>query len=125
MNLERIDHFAITVKDVQASADWYSRVFGFEIIHRFTHTFFIGHKTIHIGLMSRPDATPIDDLNNKIAFQHAAFLTDAAGLEQAQIALSAASIPFDGPEDTGIAFSIFVTDPDGHQLEITSYHKTT
>jgi catechol 2,3-dioxygenase-like lactoylglutathione lyase family enzyme len=125
MDLSRIDHFAITVKDLQTSADWYSRVFGFEIIHRFTRTWMVGNETIKIGLMHRLDATPVDDLDNKIAFQHAAFLTDGDGLERAQIMLKDAGVAFDGPEDTGIAFSIFINDPDGHQLEITAYHPTS
>src|SRR5262249_47929600 len=119
MELRRIDHFAITVKDLPASAAWYEKVFGFEVIHRFTRTWMVGNEQIKIGLMNRPDAAAVDDLDNKIAFQHAAFLTDADGLERAQIALNDLQIPFEGPEDTGIAFSIFVSDPDGHQLEIT------
>jgi catechol 2,3-dioxygenase-like lactoylglutathione lyase family enzyme len=125
MDLSRLDHFAISVKDLQVSADWYSRVFGFEIIHRFTRTWMVGNEQMKIGLMHRPDAMPIDDLDNKIAIQHVAFLTDADGLERAQIALNDAGVKFDGPEDTGIAFSIFMNDPDGHLLEITAYHKTS
>lgn len=125
MDLRRIDHFAITVKDLPASAAWYEKAFGFEVIHRFTRTWMVGNDRIRIGLMNRPEAQPVDDLDNKIAFQHAAFLIDVDGLERAQIALNELEIPFEGPEDTGIAFSIFVTDPDGHQLEITAYHKTS
>jgi catechol 2,3-dioxygenase-like lactoylglutathione lyase family enzyme len=125
MDLRRIDHFAITVKDLQASADWYRKVFGFEVIHRFTRTWMVGNDLMKIGLMNRPTATAVDDLDNKIAVQHVAFLTDDDGLERAQIALNEAGIKVDGPEDTGIAFSIFINDPDGHSLEITAYHKTS
>ena len=32
-------------------------------------------------------------------------------------------ITFDPPEDTGVAHSIFIYDPDGYQIEITTYYK--
>ena len=31
-------------------------------------------------------------------------------------------IPYEGPEDNGIATSLFLVDPDGHQLELTAYN---
>jgi len=31
-------------------------------------------------------------------------------------------ITIDGPDDTGIAYSAFFNDPDGHLLELTTYH---
>ena len=42
---------------------------------------------------------------------------------QAQAELKELGISFDPPEDTGIAFSIFVLDPDGHQIELTTYDR--
>jgi catechol 2,3-dioxygenase-like lactoylglutathione lyase family enzyme len=123
MKLSRLDHFAVTVKDLQVSADWYQRVFGFEVIHRFTHTWMVGNPHMKVGLMHAADATPVPDLDKHIAFQHVAFLTDRDGFEAAQIFLKSAGVEYDGPEDTGIAFSLFFNDPDGHLLEITTYHK--
>jgi catechol 2,3-dioxygenase-like lactoylglutathione lyase family enzyme len=123
LQLRRIDHFAVTVKDLQVAADWYQRILGLEIIHRFTHTWMVGNAHMKVGLMFRPDATPVDNLDGHLAFQHVAFLTDRDGFDAAQGFLKSAGVDFDGPEDTGIAFSIFMTDPDGHLLEITTYHK--
>jgi len=78
-----------------------------------------------IGLFSRPGAASISDLDNTIAIQHFAFLTDAKGFENCMSELNAKSVPFEGPEDTGIAKSLLLTDPDGHSLEITYYHTPT
>jgi len=39
MLLERIDHFAVNVKDLERSAEWYRRVLGLEIIHKFDGVF--------------------------------------------------------------------------------------
>jgi catechol 2,3-dioxygenase-like lactoylglutathione lyase family enzyme len=76
-----------------------------------------------IGLFERPNAATIDDLDDKIAFQHLAFHVSPDSFIEAQIYLATIGIPIvDGPEDTGVAYSIFFKDPDGHLLELTTYY---
>jgi len=125
MQLDFIDHFAISVKNLQTSFDWYQKVFGFEMFHQWKTTWLIQLGSMKIGLFERPNAATIDDLDNKIAFQHVAFHVSAEEFIAAQIELAAAGVQMDGPEDTGVAYSIFVSDPDGHLLEITTYYGTT
>ena len=120
--LIRYDHVGINIRNLQRSADWYKNVFGFRILHKWTTTWMIGKGTMKIGLFQRPNGTKIDSLNNTIAITHFAFLTNSAGFKKIQQFLKSKNIPFDTPEDTGIAYSIFVYDPDGHQVEITTYH---
>ncbi|MCK0508222.1 hypothetical protein [Aromatoleum anaerobium] len=36
--------------------------------------------------------------------------------------LRAAGVKLGAIEDTGIAYSIFKNDPDGHQVDLTTYH---
>ena len=123
MQLDFIDHFAISVRDLQTSFDWYHKAFGFEMFHQWPTTWMIQLGQMKIGLFLRPHAATIDDLDNKIAFQHLAFHMTADAFIQAEIELKALGIPITtGPEDTGVAYSIFFTDPDGHLLELTTYH---
>jgi catechol 2,3-dioxygenase-like lactoylglutathione lyase family enzyme len=123
MQLLRIDHAAINVKNLQTTFDWYNKVFGFEIIHKWTHTWMIGNEVIKIGVFERPDASTITGIDsNIIAIQHFAFLTDKECFDAAVAEIDKLGLPHDPVEDTGIAFSIFLTDPDGHQVEITTYH---
>jgi catechol 2,3-dioxygenase-like lactoylglutathione lyase family enzyme len=122
MQIDYIDHFAISVKNLQTSFDWYKKVFGFEMFHQWKTTWLIQLGTMKIGLFERPQAATIDDLNNKIAFQHLAFHVSADDLIEAQIQLGDLKIEFEGPEDTGVAYSLFVNDPDGHLLELTTYY---
>jgi len=75
-----------------------------------------------LGLFWRPESKAVENLDNKIAYTHIASFADAPGFEAAQTELRSIGVLFDGPEDTGIALSIFFSDPDGHQLEITTYH---
>jgi hypothetical protein len=64
----------------------------------------------------------VDDIDNRIAITHVAFLMDPIGLAAAQDRLRELGIPFDPPDDSGIAISVFIKDPDGHELEFTAYH---
>jgi hypothetical protein len=52
-------------------------------------------------LFERPSAATIDDLNNKIAFQHLTFHVSAEEFIAAQIQLAELGVQIDGPEDTG------------------------
>ncbi len=80
---------------------------------------------MRIGLFQRPSATSVEDLDNRIAISHLAFLTDADGFKRTQEKLTQLGVPFDPPDDSGIALSIFFRDPDGHELEVTTYHSDT
>jgi catechol-2,3-dioxygenase len=123
MNLKAIDHVAVSVKSLEDSFRWYSQVLGFQLFHKFTRTWMIEKYGMKIGLMRRPDAKPVEDLDNQIAIQHFAFGVVERDFQPTVDTLTTLGIPFEGPEDTGIAFSIFLTDPDGHTIEITTYHK--
>ena len=108
MQLDFIDHFAISVKNLQTSFDWYQKTFGFEMFHQWKTTWLIQLGKMKIGLFERPQAATIDDLNNTIAFQHAAFHVSAEEFIQAEIQLGDLGVQFDGPEDTGVPYSLFV-----------------
>src|SRR5215467_14423467 len=117
MNLKAIDHVAVSVKSLEDSFRWYSQVLGFQLFHKFTRTWMIERDGMKIGLMRRADAQPVDDLDNKIAIQHFAFGVTEDDFALTVDTLQALNVEFDGPEDTGIAYSIFLTDPDGHTVE--------
>jgi catechol 2,3-dioxygenase-like lactoylglutathione lyase family enzyme len=122
VRISLIDHVGINITDLTRSAEWYERVLGFKVIHKWKTTWMIKRGKMRIGLFQRPEATPVEDLNNKIAITHLAFLTDAEGFEKAQKDLKKLGVPFEPPDDSGIAYSIFFKDPDGHEMEVTTYH---
>ena len=122
MDLDGLDHFAINVTDLQRAADWYQKVFGFTVLHKWDTTWMIGRDNMKIGLFLRPNATPLPNIDSQLIIQHVAFLVDGDKFDAAKNALLQAGVTIDGPEDTGIAYSMFFNDPDGHLLEITTYH---
>jgi catechol 2,3-dioxygenase-like lactoylglutathione lyase family enzyme len=82
----------------------------------------IGRDNIEIGLFLQPNAKPLADIDNQFIIQHVAFLVDGEKFEGARQELVANGVAVDRPDDTGIAYSIFFKDPDGHLLELTTYH---
>ena len=125
MNELKLDHVAVTVSDLQVSFAWYEKVLGFTLFHKWNTTWMISLGDNRIGLFQRSSAPRIDDLDNKIAIQHFAFGTDAEGFMYFQRRLTSLNLSYEGPEDSGIAHSIFLNDPDGHQVEITYYYPRT
>lgn len=123
LSIQRMDHVGINVTDLQRSADWYEKVLGFTIFHKWKTTWMISGGDMHIGLFLRPTAKTIDDLDNTVAITHFAYATDAKGFQEAQDKLKKLGVKFDPPEDTGVAHALFFYDPDGYQLEITNFYK--
>lgn len=121
--IQRMDHVGINVTDLQRSADWYQKALGFGIFHKWKTTWMIRRGDMRIGMFLRPNAKKINDLDNTLAITHFAYSTDDKGFKEAQERLTRLGIKFDPPEDTGVAYSIFIYDPDGYQVEITSYHQ--
>lgn len=123
IELKRLDHVGINVTNLQNSADWYEKVLNFKVIHKWNTTWMIRRGNMRIGLFLRPNAVKVEDIDHKLAITHFAFLTNAKGFNEAQSTLTKLGIKFDPPEDTGIAHSIFINDPDGYQIEVTTYYK--
>jgi catechol 2,3-dioxygenase-like lactoylglutathione lyase family enzyme len=124
--LEGIDHVALTVRDAERSVTWYTEVLGLE--RRFAEEWGNFPAVVGIGTTSLA-LFPVKGNNlsprpppgsNAVCFRHLAFRVDRKNFQRAREALRTRGIE---PEfqDHGIAYSIYFLDPDGHQLEITTY----
>jgi catechol-2,3-dioxygenase len=122
IEMNGIDHYAIHVRDLVQSAGWYERVLGFRVLHKWTTTWMVGRGNIRVGLFQRPDAQPLPDPEQLLLISHIAFAIDGDKFEAARRALIDAGVEVEGPDDSGIAHSLFFKDPDGHELELTTYH---
>lgn len=54
LSLTGIDHYAISVRDFEASARWYKDIFGFEIINKWSNAWLVGRGNIKVGLFAFP-----------------------------------------------------------------------
>jgi catechol-2,3-dioxygenase len=117
----RIDHVALHVKDLETSARFYKSVFDFDIVHKWKTTWMVGKGRMRLGLFQRPNAVPVDDPDKYFLLEHFAFLTTKDGLETYVARLKTLRISYE-EDDSGIAKSVFIKDPDGIQVEVTYYY---
>ena len=125
MQLEGIDHVALSVRDVERSAQWYMDVLGFE--PRYEGLWngiptFIAKGTTAIALFPARNHDSKKTLARAagIDMLHLAFRADRKNFLIAQDELKSRGIAFEF-QDHEISQSIYFRDPDGHALEITTY----
>jgi|SRR5438309_7827039 len=124
MQLEGIDHVALAVRDLERSASWYVDVLGFERLYEEMWDgipTFIGKGNTAIALFpADSNARPMSSARRDIRMLHLAFRANRDGFLAAQEELKRHGIEFEF-QDHAISHSIYFRDPDGHELEITTY----
>lgn len=119
--LEGLDHVALVVRDVDASAEWYAATLGLEHIHADVWpvpVVMAAHGTGVALFPARPDADQAPP--GTLGMAHCAFRAGRAAFDGYKESLTARGVAWE-EQDHGIARSIYFTDPDGHRLEITTY----
>jgi catechol 2,3-dioxygenase-like lactoylglutathione lyase family enzyme len=110
MNLIRIDHVSLDVRDRAGSLAWYDEVLGLRAAARHdvpAEPVFLGPAGARLGLFAeRPPG-----------LRHVALATDAAGQHALAARLDRLGIAYI-PERHGDSDSIYFPDPDGTMLEV-------
>ena len=121
--LEGLDHVALAVRDVERSADWYVEVLGFE--RRFQGMWdgvpvFVARDKTALALFpaGSDQAKPLP--RKPVGMLHLAMRANRKNFVAAQRELTSRGIPFHF-QDHEISHSIYFQDPDGIELEITTY----
>lgn len=122
VNVNSIDHIAINVRDFATSASWYQNIFGFLVINKWDNAWLIGRGNTKLGLFAFPEATPLPNPDSYLVMKKIAFAVDGNVFVDAMNSIKSKGIPITGPQDTGIAYRFQFADPDGHLLEITTFH---
>ena len=124
VRVDSIDHVALTVRDVARSVAWYQAVLGLE--RRYADVWgdfpaVLGAGTTSLALFPTPVPEPAPPPGREVlSIRHVAFRVDRATFDEARGALEAHGV-VPSFEDHVAAHSLYFTDPDGHQLEITTY----
>lgn len=121
---EGIDHIAILVRDVAASVEWYRDVLGLQRRHEevwgdFPAVVGVGGTSLALFPVAVADPKPRPD-RDTIAMRHFAFRVTRRNFERAKAHLADRGIPFT-EQHHQIAESIYFFDPDGHEVEVTTY----
>jgi catechol-2,3-dioxygenase len=123
MHLEGIDHVALSVRDVKRSAQWYIDVLGFERLHEGMWNdvpVFVGKDNAAVALFPLRNKRSNSSSSAGPRMLHFAFRTTRANFAAAQRELKTRGIKFEF-QDHEISYSIYFEDPDGHEIEITTY----
>ena len=122
--VEGIDHVALGVRDVARSVSWYQQVLGLERMHQDVWGDFpamVGIGTTALALFPIQDRDPKPPPGkDTVAMRHVAFRASRSCFEAAQARLDKLGIDFEF-QNHDIAHSIYFRDPDGHEIEITTY----
>jgi catechol 2,3-dioxygenase-like lactoylglutathione lyase family enzyme len=125
MKIDRIDHIVLTVADVAASCDFYTRVLGMQVV-----TFGEGRKALAFGVQKinlhahgkefEPKALRPTPGSADLCFVAATPLADvAAHLRACGVDLLEGPVTRTGA--TGAIVSLYFRDPDGNLVEVSNY----
>lgn len=123
-----VHHLRFTVTDVPRAREFYSRVFGLELVVELGAGVLLGNGNVMIGLGPAPDASraPANDRfdENRVGLDHLSLSVGSADdLERAVRILDELGAPHGEITDLGEGFGIKILafrDPDNIQLELTS-----
>ncbi len=123
--LQQIDHVALSVTDLEKSIAWYQDVLGLERRYREAWgdcpaMLCAGSTCIALFPLRSAESSARTNGSNPPTMCHLAFRATYGDLLEAEKNLQARGIPFEF-QSHGIAHSIYFSDPDGYQLEITTY----
>ena len=122
--IQRLDHVALTVRDQSRSIAWYRDVLGLERVYEEAWAdepvmMCVGGTCLALfrpdGDAPRPSPGP-----DTIAMRHVAFRVDRDSFDKAQAELRGRGIDFEF-QDHDVSHSIYLEDPDGHTIELTTY----
>jgi catechol 2,3-dioxygenase-like lactoylglutathione lyase family enzyme len=123
-NVECLDHVALLVKDLERSVEWYTRVLGLTRHYAEAWDIPVVLYAGTTGVALFPAASKEQQLapepRRAITMQHFAFRVSRADFEEAQREFQHHEIKYE-LQDHGVARSIYIYDPDGYEVELTTY----
>jgi catechol 2,3-dioxygenase-like lactoylglutathione lyase family enzyme len=129
MKIESIDHVVLTVKDIDATCDFYSRVLGMEIVKFGQGRKALGFGSQKINLQQRGrESTLIADKptpgSADICFITSIAIPDVvAHLSSLGVELIGGPVTREGAR--GAMLSVYFRDPDANLIEVSNYDRRT
>lgn len=124
MNVMRFEHINLSCKDIDASKkfyqtlfpDWYVRVEGVNDGSRWMH---FGNNQFYLALNDAPNEERVHNIYENIGINHVGFVIDDG--EAMKLHLEKNAIEYYTMSATETKHRIYVTDPDGNEIELVEY----
>ena len=124
-SIECLDHIALRVKDLECSVEWYTQVLGLRRCYEeapWDIPIILCAGTTGVALFPAdakgPSLAPTS--RQEITMLHFAFRVSRVEFEEAQREFQRRGIEYEF-QDHDIAHSIYIYDPDGYEVELTTY----
>jgi catechol 2,3-dioxygenase-like lactoylglutathione lyase family enzyme len=122
-DIEYIDHVAIRVKDMAASANWYEKVLGlrkYQLPKWGEYPIFMLSKKSGVALFPANLEVKVPDNTSKgVRIDHFAFNVTNENFEKAKKRYEQLKLEYEF-EDHFYFNSLYTKDPDGHTVELTT-----
>ena len=122
--LQHLDHVAISVRDIARSVDWYARTLGLEKRSQWDGEpvmICAGDTCLALFSAEGPGiAMSESERSRYLTVRHIAFRVDRANFDAAQKEFREKGIDSHFA-DHGVCHSLYIDDPDGHTIELTTY----
>lgn len=125
LKINHLDHVAIRVKDLEATAEWYTKVLGLKKVQTDKwgrYPIFLLAGQTGIAVFPHLDSYHNAKVSTYKWTDHFAFNVDNENFEIAKTNLKDLAISFTF-EDHYFFHSIYIKDPDGHIVELTTLIK--
>ncbi len=123
IRLEFLDHVALRVRDLKSSSQWYQNVLGLREYKlpewgEFP-VFLLSGKTGLALFPSDPQDPELDPNSRNVKIDHFAFQVTRENFEKAKKKFTMLGLDFE-VQDHHYFDSLYLTDPDGHTVELTT-----
>jgi catechol 2,3-dioxygenase-like lactoylglutathione lyase family enzyme len=126
MKVQRLDHFAIEVGDLERAQRFYTEVLGLPVVMRLHNQVLFNCGDQNLALFEVP-RVPLEPnarqarIGSPLGKGHHAFRVNADDFATARERLSAAGVESAAPIDWGDHDCLYFLDPDGNLLELINY----
>ena len=121
INIEKIDHVALVVRDLQTSKRWYAEMFGFESLESSPTSPYVGNESVKLALLQIAEGpTFAPPVSQGARACHFAFGADRSTFESFRARLDGLNVRYEELTHSD-SQSIYFSDPDGYMIELTTY----